>query len=313
MAVPPRFDAERIRSRLKLRDLDILMAVAETGSMGKAAARLHLSQPGISKAIADLEFALGAKLLDRSRQGAEPTAYGRALMRRSVAAFDELRQGIEDIAFLSDPTVGELRIGASEVAGRAIVSRAIDRLSRQHRGMRFQIVIGDSAPLNRALAERRIELAIARIEEPLGKEFRAQPLIEDSMFVAAGPRSPWLKRRKVALRDLADEPWIQIATESFFGSQVAATFEANGAEAPALTVTTPSLMIRDELLRTGRYLTMVGRLSLGFDPIRPLPIRLISPPTVIGFTFVKSRSLSPLAERFVETVRSMVSHERKPV
>ena len=85
--------ADRIGRRLKLRELHILLAVAERGSMAKAAHDLAISQPVVSKTIADLEHTLGVRLLDRSRQGIEPTPYGRALLRRSFAAFDELREG----------------------------------------------------------------------------------------------------------------------------------------------------------------------------------------------------------------------------
>ena len=83
----------RVGYRFKLRDLDILMAVVQSGSMGKAAQRLNLFQPAVSKSIADLEQALGVRLLDRSRRGVEPTQYGLALARRGAAAFDELKRG----------------------------------------------------------------------------------------------------------------------------------------------------------------------------------------------------------------------------
>src|SRR3979490_3383899 len=105
---------DRIRRRLKLRDMDILLAVIQTGSMGKAASVLNMSQPAVSKAIASLEHTLGVRLLDRSWQGVEPTSYGRALIKRGVAMFDELRQGVQDIASLTDPTAGEIRMGGSD-------------------------------------------------------------------------------------------------------------------------------------------------------------------------------------------------------
>src|SRR5262245_387439 len=101
---------DRTKRRLKLRDLETLMAVVEAGSMGKAAQRLKLFQPAISKSIADLEAALGVRLLDRSRRGVEPTPYGLALIRRGVSAFDELKLGVQEIEFLADPAAGELRI-----------------------------------------------------------------------------------------------------------------------------------------------------------------------------------------------------------
>src|SRR5450755_1542202 len=106
--------ADRIGRHLKLRDLHILLAVVEWGSMSKAAKRLAISPPVVSKAIADLERTLGVRLLDRSPQGVEPTMYGRALLNGGVAVFDELRQRVKEIEFLANPTVGELRIGCHE-------------------------------------------------------------------------------------------------------------------------------------------------------------------------------------------------------
>src|SRR5262249_36503169 len=120
---------ERIKRRLKLRDLDILMAVVETGSMGKAAGRLTISQPAVSKAIVELEDGLGVKLVDRSRRGVLPTPYGLALAKRSIAMFNDLRQGVQDIDFLADPTKGEIRIGGTDPIIVAIFSPVIDRFS----------------------------------------------------------------------------------------------------------------------------------------------------------------------------------------
>ena len=104
--------------------------------MGKAAERLAISQPVVSKAISDMEHAWGAAT-DRSQRGVEPTPYGRALIKRGIAIFDEMRQGIEEIEFLSDPTAGEVRIGATDPINAAIVAPVIDRLSRQYPRMTF--------------------------------------------------------------------------------------------------------------------------------------------------------------------------------
>ena len=81
---------DRIGTRLKVRDLDILLTVVEFGSMGKAARHLAVSQPVVSRAIAELEHLLGVRLLDRTPQGVEPTVYGRTVVNRGLAVFDEL-------------------------------------------------------------------------------------------------------------------------------------------------------------------------------------------------------------------------------
>src|SRR5436309_8586270 len=104
-------EIERIERRLKLHDVRVLMSVVQAGSMNKAAERLATSQPAISRAISDLEHALGVRLLERNPGGILPTQYGEAIIRRGLAVFDELRQGIKDVEFLSDPTSGELRVG----------------------------------------------------------------------------------------------------------------------------------------------------------------------------------------------------------
>jgi DNA-binding transcriptional LysR family regulator len=89
----------------------------------------------VSEVIADLEHALGIKLFDRSPQGAETTIYGKALLRRGLVAFDELKQGIREIEFLADPTVGELRIGCTESISAATLPLIIDRFSKQYPGV----------------------------------------------------------------------------------------------------------------------------------------------------------------------------------
>jgi DNA-binding transcriptional LysR family regulator len=115
------------------------MAVAEHGNMANAADRLAISRPVVSKTISQLEHTLGVPLFDRSPQGVEPTLYGRALLKRGVAIFDELRQSVKEIEFLVDPTSGELRLGCADfMAG--IVGVAIDRMSRRYSRIVFEVV-----------------------------------------------------------------------------------------------------------------------------------------------------------------------------
>ena len=95
---------ERIGRRLRLRDLNIFLVVATERNMSKAAVQLAISQPAVSKAITEMELTLGVPLLDRGPRGVEPTLFGRALLKRSAAIFDELRQTVTDIDSLLDPT-----------------------------------------------------------------------------------------------------------------------------------------------------------------------------------------------------------------
>jgi len=125
--------SDRVGRRIKLRDLHILQAAAEAGSMARAAAELAISQPAVSYAIAEMERVLGVPLLDRTSQGVVPTSYGRALLQRSVIVFNELRQGVNEIEHLADPAVGEVRIGTTppmSAIATAVINRLIPRRDR---------------------------------------------------------------------------------------------------------------------------------------------------------------------------------------
>jgi DNA-binding transcriptional LysR family regulator len=147
--------SDRVGRRVKLRDMHILLAVAKSGSMGRAAVELAMSQPAVSKAISDLEHALGLRLLDRSPQGVEPTLYGDALLRCGTAVFDELKQGVKELQFLTNPTVGELSIGCTEPAAGGFVAAVVDQFLREYPMVLFNVVTADPATLHRReLAQR---------------------------------------------------------------------------------------------------------------------------------------------------------------
>ena len=300
---------ERTKRRLKLRDLHILMEVVNAGSMGKAADRLNTSQPGISKAIGELENALGVRLVDRSRRGVEPTPSGRALLKRGIAVFDELRQGIKDIEYLSDPTAGEVRVGATDRVVAAIVAPVIDRLSRQYPRMQFYVATGDSAPLIAALDARNIEFVIHRLPPQLSDEHSNDILFRDDFVVVTGAKNPLVRRRGIVLADLMDQPWVLVPPDSYAGSWHMDVFRASGLQPPRLAVEASSFTLRNELLATQRFLTITTRFSLLLPRPRPdlkaLPVKLSVPQQALGIVTLKNRSLNPAAQIFIERVRAL--------
>jgi DNA-binding transcriptional LysR family regulator len=297
---------ERTKRRLKLRDLDILATLIDAGSMGKAAGRLNISQPAVSKAVAELESALGVRLVDRGRRGITPTPYGLALQKRSVAIFNDLRQSVQDIEFLSDPTTGEIRVGTTDPVSVAIVSPCIDRLSRKYPRMSFHVVAGDTAALYRDVMDRNVELAICRMIGPLPDDLAAEVLFQDSLAVLTSARNPLTRRRKLTLADLVNEPWVQLPDDSLFGSMVIEVFRAHGHEPPRPTVVTRSEYLKNDFLAKGRFLTVLPSFMLkvpGWHPrLKALPIALPNTRAPIGLITLKGRTLTPLARLFIENV-----------
>jgi DNA-binding transcriptional LysR family regulator len=301
--------SDRIGRRVKLRDLHVLLAVAQSGSISRAAELLAISHPVVSRAISDLEHTLGVRLFDRSRRGVEPTMYGRAFLDCGVAVFDDLRFGVQRIENLSDPVSGEVRIGSSDVILAGFLPVVIDELARKHRKMTFHTVQGDYNHLLRAaLRERKVDAIIARRAEATTEvDLITEDLFRDPLLVVAGPRNRWAGRRKIHLSELVGERWILPDPETTIGVLMAKALRASGLEMPKLTVMSNSIPLRNRLLATGRYLSVMPRsmLELGSQhpPIRILPIELPRIREPVELIRLKNRTLSPTADLFIECAR----------
>lgn len=301
--------------RLKLQHLSVATAVAQWGSMGKAAKQLAVSQPVVSKAIAELEHLLGVRLFDRSPQGVEPTLYCRALLKRSAGIFDDVRASIDEVRFLADPEAGELRIGSTEPLLAGIVTAAMERLWRDHPGIALRAVQADSATLiNRELFERRIELAVIPVLKlPVRADLDAITLYHDSWHVVAGAKSRWARRKKIALAELIDEPWCATPLETAIGSLLIDAFRAKGLATPRLTVSSvlsPSVVAR--LLENGRMVAVMSDSLLNFFyakrlPLVRLPVKLASPAFAIAIVTVKGRTISPVAQLFIACAKEVAA------
>jgi DNA-binding transcriptional LysR family regulator len=301
---------DRIGRRLKLRDLHILLAVVQSGSMSKAAQQLSVSNPVVTRGIADLEHTLGVRLLDRTPRGVELTSYGRALLKRSTAAFDELRQGVQDINFLSNPEAGELHVGAAPAASEGIVLAVIDRLSRHHPRAEFHVVAGDTMTVCKELRERRVEIGLVRMsgtspDDDLDQEV----LFEEPIVVVAGVDSPWTRRRKIRLAELVNEPWTWPTPGTIIDLLVVEAFRASGLKAPRATVYADSFNMRTRLAATGRFLAVVPagilRFAASHTAMARLPVEFPTTHLQIGVVTLKNRTLSPLAQRFIECAREV--------
>jgi DNA-binding transcriptional LysR family regulator len=301
---------DRVGRRLKLRDLHILLAVAKSGTMGKAARDLAISQPSVSKAIADVEHTVGLRLLDRGPHGIEPTIYGRALLKCGVAVFDELRQGVKQLEFLTDPTAGELRIGCTETMAAGFAAAVVDRLSRQYPRVVFHLVPADrDTLLNRELHQRTIELAVATTTGlTLEWDADVEVLFDDQFVVMAGSQTKWTRRRKVTLADLLNEPWLLPPPDSLPGRYIAQAFHASRLAPPHAHVVSFSIPLHYHLLSTGRFITMLPRSMLRFGKhvsLKLLPVESPAGSYPVGIITLKNRTLSPLAQLFITCAREV--------
>jgi DNA-binding transcriptional LysR family regulator len=295
--------SDRIGRRMKLQDLHVLMTVMQAGSMGKAAQSLNISQPAVSRSIAELEDALGVCLLERHRRGIEATEYGRALLDCGMAVFDDLRRGAKNIEFLADPTTGEVRIGNTLTSAASFVAGVVDRLSRRHPRMVFHVVPGAQDTLRRELNERRVDLVITRGGGLKDEKFSFETLCDDSYVVLAGVQSPWARRRRIQLAELVNEPWTLTPPESLGGAVVEA-FHTSGLDYPRATLVSDSPEVRLSLVAAGRFLTIAPssllRFRAGRAELKVLPVELPMDRLPVVVATLKNRTLSPVAKLFIQ-------------
>jgi DNA-binding transcriptional LysR family regulator len=303
----------RIGRRLRLRDLHAFFIVVKWRSMAKAAEELGVSQPAISKVIGDLEHALGVRLVDRSRRGVEPTIYGNALLKRGLVAFDELRQGIKDIEFLSDPTAGELTIGCADSIAATILRPIIERFYQRHPRAALRTEMVPSPAINDpGLRDRRYDLVLGRQPMPLGRtsdDLRVEHLFDDHLIVAAGMHTPWARRRKVDLGELVDEPWILPPPERWTYAVTAQAFAARSLAMPRVSLMTFSLPLVIHFLANGPFITVMPSSVLALHAerrlLKELPVGFPATRWPVAIVILKNRTMSPLAERFIECAREV--------
>jgi DNA-binding transcriptional LysR family regulator len=316
----------RIGRRLRLRDLHIFFTAVQCGSMAKAAQKLGVTQPAVSKVIADLEQALSIRLLDRGARGVEPTVYGRALLTRGNAAFDELRQGVRDIEFLADPTVGEVRIGCQETFAAAILPSVIHRFSKAYPRVVLHVEqLGSLAAESSALRERTIDMGMFLLVKPhddklFADDLKVEVLFHEQLVVVVGRQSRWARRRKVGLDELVDEPWVLTESDTLSYTRVAEAFAARGLGVPKKMLQTISTHLRVNLAASGSHITTMPNSTLRVYGdrflLKALPVDFPprSWPAVI--VTLKNRTLSPVVERFIEYVRDFTrplrADESKP-
>jgi DNA-binding transcriptional LysR family regulator len=308
----PDLDSDKHISRhVKLRELHILSTVIERGSMARAAGHLAMTQSAVSEAIAKFEASLCVRLLNRTSRGVEPTVYAKAILDRGRVVFNELRQGLRDIEFLSDPTAGEVRVGAPESLSAGLVPAIIERLSRDYPKVRVHVVQANTASLEfRELREHNLDFMIGRIPDDLNEQdLHLDILFQDDNFIVAGVGSRWARRRKIALKELATEPWILPSSTNIMTTLVEQIFRTRGLTMPQNSVTANSIHLRLHLLATGRFVSLLPRSVLRYNAhrwsLKALPIELTIEPRPVAIVTLNNRTLRPVANRFIECAREV--------
>jgi len=191
--------------RLRLRHLELLVALAEAGTMRAAASRLHLSQPALSKMLGEVEAGFGARLFERSPQGLAAIALGQAATYRARVMLGELQRGKDEVDALRTGATDVLRLGTLSVT--ASVPQAIVQLRRRLPAARVQVQEGRVRDLVRKLLDGELDCVFGAITpellaSDLLSQLQPQLLLEDELCVLCAATHPLLRRRRLQWADL---------------------------------------------------------------------------------------------------------------
>jgi DNA-binding transcriptional LysR family regulator len=284
--------------------------------MAKAAKELGVTQPAVSEVVAGLEHAFGVRLFDRTPRGVEPTIYGRALLKRGLAAFDELKQGIRDIEFLADPTKGEVRIGCPDSFAGGLLAPFVETFCGRHPGIAITVEPVPWPTLELPeLHARKLDVVMSRLskpqaDDPFGDDVEIEILFRDEVVIVAGANSPWARRRKLGLVDLQDASWVGTSHETMTRNLLDRVYQTANLPPPTMRVITFSVQLRAHLLASGKFLAAMPRSMLKLNPecrgLKELAVRLPGPSFPVGIVKLKGRTVTPPVDLFLDGLRHHV-------
>jgi len=307
-------DADRLLDgRLKLRHLVLVATIAEQGSVVRAAERLRVTQPVVTRGLRELEAILGVELFDRGPRGVTPTTYGSAFLTHAQAVLTQVRQAGQHITELREGRAGTVTVGTHLAGSTVLLPRAIARLKRARRGLR--VIVREATPdvLLADLLVGRIDLTVGRLAPRDDGDRTARiPLYQEPVRLVTRAGHPALSSPDRALPQLMDYPWVLPVDQTALRGELEEVFFAQGLPLPADLVECTSMPTLRSLLLDSDAIAAVPMLIAEEDDRLALldtPLRSIS--RLVGVTVARNRAPSPGAELLLEQLRSAAGEIRE--
>ncbi|MFD0884781.1 LysR substrate-binding domain-containing protein [Streptosporangium algeriense] len=298
-------DIDLLNGRLKLRHLVVVAAVADQGSVVRAADRLRLTQPAVTRCLRELEHILGVQLFVRRPRGMTPTPSGEAFLEHARAALAELRRAGERVSGLARGALGTVRVGTLLAGSSVLLPQAIADLKRTHPGVTvavYEATFDTHAP---RLLSGELDLIVGRLN-PITRigGLRQIKLCNEPMRLVVRREHPALALYDPALADLLAYPWILPLRQTALRHEVEQTFADEGLEPPTDLVECTSILIVRALLRQTDMIAVLPEPIAAADrdlASLAVPLERIRRP--VGVTLPQGRPLAPLAALLLDRLK----------
>jgi DNA-binding transcriptional LysR family regulator len=292
--------------QLRLRHLEVFLAVARAGSMQRAARTAHLSQPAISKLIHELETMFGVQLMDRSKRGVTLTECGLALQDRARVMLNDLNTTGDELAAIARGGTGKVRVGALPVVETVILPATLLSLRKTAPGLSIQIEEGTRAVLINALRRGEVDCVIGRLDADDERHFHIEPLQQLPVMLVANPQHPMARKRRVTWRELTAYPWIMAQANAPIRNVIESQFIRAGIRPPTPSIESTSSRLNCAIVSATDMITVMtedaanGYVKAGTLAI--LPVDVIDPLPMVGF-IARTPHLSPALRTFLAALR----------
>jgi molybdate transport repressor ModE-like protein len=299
---------------LEPRQLMHLSIIADHGSFSRAATAVNMSQPALSSSIAQLERTIGARVLERGRQGAKLTEIGSVLVRHARALQSQLAHAAEEANLKKLGGDGPLKIGVTPVTAATLVPQALGRLHRENPNISVSILEGVLNEAMTALHDGEVEIVVGPIAVyPASRDLVEEPLVNDPLGIVMRARHPLARHRSLSLKSLREVSWALPSERSAFRRQLEALFVTAGVQWPTLCLTTNSMTALKAIVMNSDAITIMPRRLIPLETktrrLTCVPLRDTGRERTLGMTWSRRRGLSPIAQRFVSLLREVVKSD----
>ncbi len=299
-----------LRSNIKLRHLQLLVALDEFRHLGRTAEFLSVTQPAVSKMLGEVEEMLGQQLFDRSRRGTEPTLAGQSLVRFARSVLANYERTREEINALGQGLGGRLRVGVMVVALPTLLAPAVAQLKSTSTSASVLVEEGDLSRLLPKLRLGELDLFVGRLEPGYAApDLLTEALYQEPMVMVARPGHPLTRRKHISWQDLSSLRFVVPPPWASLRVKLEQQFLRMGLEPPHDVVESASFLAQISFVRDQGAIALMARsvadyfAEQGF--VQPLELLVPFDLPPVGLIVVRDRPLTPVTQRLVQHIREI--------
>lgn len=304
-----------MRVRLKLRHLQLFIALDDLRNLHRAAERLGMSQPAASKLLGELEGQLGLALFERHPRGITPNWYGETVIRHARGILSSLHQAGDELNALQTGSAGSVSVGTVMAPAVTLLTSAVERVHRERPNLKVSIDVDVSHALVPRLMEGEFDFAIARIPSALpAGDFVFEEIGEEALCFVCRAGHPLAERTSLNLEAMVEYPWVLQPPGALMRQRVDHLFLHHGVALPRQIIDTSDILVALAMVDKSDTVTVTTRqvAELLCDQPRfrilPFPEALSVQP--YGLVSLREQRLSPGAAALMSALRDLIREHR---